>query len=121
MSLDPALVIRPPPEPARTLPRAEIRGGQAQPQPDVRAPATPNLRMRLEGSLGLVVIEFREQVGGVANTIPSSRQLQAYRAAAFMGAPLPAGLPMPSAPDAAGSSSPTIPAQEAAPATQPGD
>ena len=115
MSLDTASVIRPPPEPARALPRAEIRGGQASTPSEPQAPATPNLRMRLEGSLGLVVIEFRDKVSDVANTIPSPRQLQAYRAAAFTDAPMPAGLPQPGASEAVAAPSADRPAPEPRP------
>jgi hypothetical protein len=62
--------------------------------------------MRLDGSLGMVVIEFRDSVGDVANTIPTPRQIAAYRAAAVSDAPVPVGMaarPMP------GVSAPALP------------
>ena len=122
MSIDTALAIRPLPESSRALLRGETRGGESSPPPPAQAPATPNPRMRLDGSLGVVVIEFRNQVGDVANTIPSPRQLQAYRAAVFTSAPLPAGLPLPGGPEAgAGAKSteanPLAPEAAPAPAT----
>ena len=100
MSLDTALGIRPLPDSSRASPRGEARGGESAPPPPPPSPATPNPRLRLDGSLGVVVIEFRDQVGDVSNTIPSPRQLQAYRAAVFTDAPLPAGLPLPGGPEA---------------------
>lgn len=101
MSLDSALAIRPPTESPRVSPRSEARAGESSAPPPPQAPATPNPRLRLDGSLGVVVIEFRDQVGDVANTIPSARQLQAYRAAVFTDAPMPAGLPVPGGPEVA--------------------
>ncbi len=44
------------------------------------APSLPNPRLRLEPSLGLVVIEFRDAVSDVATSIPTRRELDAYRA-----------------------------------------
>lgn len=79
-------------EPARPAPRAAgmARADGAAPPP--AAPATPNPRLRLDGSLGMVVIEFRDTVGEVANTIPSPRAIAAYRAAAVSDAPVPVGV-----------------------------
>ena len=116
MSLDTTLVIRPLPENPHASPRGEARGGEAGVPPPATAPATPNPRMRLDGSLGVVVIEFRDQVGDVASTIPSPRQLQAYRAAVFTDAPLPAGLPVPGGPEVAAAPKDDAPAPEPAPA-----
>ena len=39
----------------------------------------PNPSLRLDSQLGLVVIEFRNDSGGVTESIPTPRQLQAYR------------------------------------------
>jgi hypothetical protein len=50
--------------------------------PVVRTEETPihtNPSMRLDAALGLVVIEFRDSAGSVSTSIPSERQLQAYR------------------------------------------
>jgi hypothetical protein len=41
--------------------------------------ALPNPTLLLDPSLGIVVIEFRHNVGQVANSIPTQQQLQAYR------------------------------------------
>lgn len=48
------------------------------------APASPrevlaNPTLRLDASLGLVVIEFRDSGGNVTHSIPSQRQMEAYR------------------------------------------
>lgn len=76
-------------EPNRPLERAVVAPA---PIPDVVAPVTPNPRLRLDGSLGMVVIEFRGTAGEVANTVPSSRAIAAYRAAALTDAPVPVGV-----------------------------
>lgn len=39
----------------------------------------PNPQLRLDAALGLVVIEFRDNSGTVTTSIPSQRQLEAYR------------------------------------------
>ena len=39
----------------------------------------PNPQLRLDAALGLVVIEFRDESGTVTTSIPSQRQLDAYR------------------------------------------
>lgn len=62
----------------------------AEPQPEAPGPAThapqaqsaspmPNPQLRLDPALGLVVIEFRDASGTVTTSIPSQRQLNAYR------------------------------------------
>ena len=48
-------------------------------------PALPNPSLRLDPALGLVVIEFRNERGGVAASFPTERQLAAYRASAITG------------------------------------
>jgi hypothetical protein len=52
------------------------------PHPSHPAPAgqpytNPNLH--LDASLGLVVIEFRDDAGAITSSIPSQRQIDAYR------------------------------------------
>ena len=54
--------------------------------PDV-GPANP--RMRLDRDLGMVVIEFRDSAGQVSVSLPTPRELQAYRAAVLFGADIP--------------------------------
>ena len=63
--------------PDQALPRA-TQGGDA---PDRVAPEAgpPNPTIHIDGELGLVVIEFRDTSGAIASTIPSERQLEAYR------------------------------------------
>jgi len=53
----------------------------------VAAPPAPNPRLRLDPALGMVVLEFRSGPGVPARSIPSTRELAAYRAAALIGAP----------------------------------
>ena len=45
------------------------------------APAQPfiNPDLRLDPALGLVVIEFHDQAGKLTSSIPSQRQMDAYR------------------------------------------
>ena len=101
MTTDLALRSIPITEPVRPAPRAAgmERADGAMPPP--AAPATPNPRLRLDGSLGMVVIEFRDTVGDVANTIPSPRAIAAYRAAAVSDAPVPIGVRPPPGVEAA--------------------
>lgn len=66
--------------------------GMASPNPAAEvasAPALPNPSLRLEPALGLVVMEFRNSAGEVAETIPTQRELEAYRSAARGAAPAP--------------------------------
>lgn len=74
-------------------PVAAVTGGSenpAEPQsetftPPAHGPPThaaapiPNPQLRLDAALGLVVIEFRDASGSVTTSIPSQRQLEAYR------------------------------------------
>jgi hypothetical protein len=60
-----------------------FRGG-ASPQSSVAQTAKPaqvfvNPTFRFDPSIGLVVIEFHDNTGTVTNSIPTQRQLQAYR------------------------------------------
>jgi hypothetical protein len=50
----------------------------------------PNPALQMDPELGLVILEFRDRRGEVAATIPTSRELDAYRRAARTGAPRPA-------------------------------
>jgi hypothetical protein len=64
--------------------RASVqRAAPAAPTPDA-APARPsvplvNPRMRIEPSLNLVVLEFRDAEGTLARSIPSPQEIDAYR------------------------------------------
>ncbi|MGX9966881.1 hypothetical protein ACVFYP_26395 [Roseomonas sp. F4] len=67
--------VRPAPEPPRAPPIAEARP----------APLAPATQMRIEPALQLVVTEFREPDGEVRQSIPTPREIDAYR-----NPPLPA-------------------------------
>ena len=79
-------------EPARATARAADPAMVTEAAPSASAPATPNPRLRLDGSLGMVVLEFRGAGGEVAHTIPSPRAIAAYRAAVISNAPVPIGV-----------------------------
>ena len=93
MTADLAVHVRPLVEPMRAPQR--IAGSEREPEapPPPTAPGTPNPRLRLDGSLGMVVIEFRNAVGEVAHSIPSPRQIAAYRAVVASKTPVPVGVP----------------------------
>jgi hypothetical protein len=124
--MTPDLALRPlqATDPPRGPPRAAgpERDAGAAPPP-AASPATPNPRLRLDGSLGMVVIEFRDAVGDVANTIPTPRQIAAYRAAAKSDAPVPAGIAERPAPGVSAPAAPELlpppPATSAAPQPEP--
>jgi hypothetical protein len=109
--MTPDLAIRPvqTSEPPRALQRAAGPERDAGAAPPPAAPVTPNPRLRLDGSLGMVVIEFRDSVGDVANTIPSPRQIAAYRAAAISDAPVPVGVTDRPAPAVSAPAAPELP------------
>jgi hypothetical protein len=46
----------------------------------------------MDRDLGMVVIEFRDATGRVSTSLPSERELQAYRASVNYGAELPSDL-----------------------------
>ena len=79
-------------EPARGALRATAQETATPTLPAITAPAMPNPRLRLDGRLGMVVLEFRGTAGEVANSIPSPREIAAYRAAAISDAPVPIGV-----------------------------
>jgi hypothetical protein len=64
---------------------ASAASHQAGAAAEVAAPATPgvpmfNPHMRIEAALNLVVLEFRDADGTVNRSIPSPREIDAYRA-----------------------------------------
>lgn len=67
---------------------ADRVAGSAPPaaSPEV-GPANP--RMRLDRDLGMVVIEFRDSVGRVSVSLPTPREIEAYRASIMFGADVP--------------------------------
>ncbi|MCO6416993.1 hypothetical protein JYK14_12595 [Siccirubricoccus sp. KC 17139] len=66
----PAAPKAPAAEPARTA-EAEVGTQPFQ--------ATPNPAMKLDPRLGLVVLQFRDEQGEVTATLPTERELAAYR------------------------------------------
>jgi hypothetical protein len=54
----------------------------AEPQP---TPPAPNPSLRIEPALGVVVVEMRDPTGEVVRSVPTQRELQAYRLAALRG------------------------------------
>jgi hypothetical protein len=91
MSLDLAIRQPPPQEPLRQPVRAAGPDRVAGAAPPVASPEVgpPNPRMRLDRDLGMVVIEFRDASGRVSTSLPTERELQAYRASLTYGADLP--------------------------------
>lgn len=88
---------------------AERPTGAAPPaaSPEV-GPANP--RMRIDRDLGMVVIEFRDSVGRVSVSLPTPREIEAYRAAIMFGADMPADVKdMNSTPGAPSAARPGIP------------
>jgi hypothetical protein len=49
----------------------------------VKSPSLPNPRLTVDPTLNRVVLEFFSSNGVLTNTLPSQRQLEAYRLAAF--------------------------------------
>ena len=67
---------------APPLATGPAQAGAAAAPPTTPLPAAvpePSPRMRLDPALGLVVLEFRDHQGQVVQTLPSERQLAAYR------------------------------------------
>ncbi len=56
------------------------RGSDTQAAASASASPYVNPTLRLDAELGLVVMEFRDDSGAVTSTIPSERQIEAYRA-----------------------------------------
>lgn len=61
---------------------------RAEPVPAAASPYV-NPTLRLDGELGLVVMEFRDDSGSLTTTIPSERQIEAYRAHQAQGSARP--------------------------------
>lgn len=80
------------------------RGGEAAaPAPALAIPAAvapdvplqPNLKLRLDPALGIVVMEFRGTPGMPARSLPTENELAAYRIAAITGTPRPSEVALP--------------------------
>jgi hypothetical protein len=61
-------------------------------RPEEAEQLKPNPSLSLDPVTGMVVVEFRNLDGEVQGTVPTARQLAAYRAAALAGTPLPPGM-----------------------------
>lgn len=61
------------------------------PTPVAPAPPAPNPVLRLDPALGLVVMEFRDGAGNVTTSVPTLRQIEAYRTWTKSPAPDTAG------------------------------
>jgi hypothetical protein len=68
-------------------------------EPKASGPPPPSPTLRYDASLGILVIEFHNDAGQVSNSIPTQRQLDAYRARADSG-PQPAPIEQPAKPAA---------------------
>lgn len=79
----------------------------------------PNPRLRLDRDLGMVVIEFRDAAGRLAASLPTNREIEAYRASILFGADLPSDIPAlriaGDGPSAARPGSPSPPPKEEVP------
>jgi hypothetical protein len=62
---------------------------RVQPQPEPAAPRLlpPNPSLRFDGTLSMLVLEFRDAKGEIARSIPTERELEAYRLASLRGQP----------------------------------
>jgi hypothetical protein len=91
MSLDVAIRQLPPKEPSvRSAPLGSgtdvvgsVSGAGA---PEV---GPPSPRLRIDRDLGMVVIEFRDAAGRITASLPTNREIEAYRASILFGADLP--------------------------------
>lgn len=80
------------PHPAQDRGAASARPDADAPLHEGATPIAPNPSLRIEPSLGLVVFELRDGAGQVTRSVPTERELRAYRTAALRGegAPAPA-------------------------------
>ncbi|MCA3350810.1 MAG: hypothetical protein INF97_09470 [Roseomonas sp.] len=67
---------------------ADRPAGAAPPEPSPEV-GPPNPRLRIDRDLGIVVIEFRDTVGRVSVSLPTPREIDAYRASILFGAEMP--------------------------------
>ncbi|WP_135468364.1 hypothetical protein [Crenalkalicoccus roseus] len=88
MPIPPALPPQGPPSPRSAGTASPAPATTEMAETAASAAALPNPTLRLEPSLGLVVLEFRD-ARGEARTIPSERELEAYRTAARASTPAP--------------------------------
>jgi hypothetical protein len=101
---------------------ADRPAGAAPPEPSPEI-GPPNPRLRIDRDLGMVVIEFRDSVGRVSVSLPTPRELDAYRASVLFGADMPFGVKAmnvsPGSPSSARPGVPLPPEPETPPVPQP--
>ena len=113
MALDLASTRQATPKEAPRLPAGSAGSDRAP--GSVPPPASPevgpaNPRLRIDRDLGMVVIEFRDAAGRVSVSLPTPREIEAYKAAVVYGADLPSGVrPMNTDEDAPLAARPSIP------------
>lgn len=113
MALDLASTRQATPKEAPRLPAGSAGSDRAP--GSVPPPASPevgpaNPRLRIDRDLGMVVIEFRDAAGRVSVSLPTPREIEAYKAAVVYGADLPSGVrPMNADEDAPIAARPSIP------------
>jgi hypothetical protein len=73
--------------PVRVAPMPSARPTSPAPQPVApqATPPPPNPSLRIEPALGVVILEVRDAEGEVVRSVPTERELRAYRAAALRG------------------------------------
>jgi len=91
-----------------------------EPSPEI---GPPNPRLRIDRDLGMVVIEFRDAAGRVSVSLPTPREIEAYRASILFGADMPFDVKAlsasPGSPSAARPGIPLPPEPEPQPAARP--
>lgn len=75
------------PDPLRTVTRPPAPAVEGQAGAAIPVTAAPNPTLRLDSGLGMVVIEFRGASGEVVTSLPTPREIAAYRTAAITNAP----------------------------------
>ncbi|MES2711402.1 MAG: hypothetical protein V4653_07455 [Pseudomonadota bacterium] len=73
--------------PLRTVTRPPAPAVEGLPATPAAVTAAPNPTLRLDSGLGMVVIEFRGASGEVVASLPTPREIAAYRTAALTNAP----------------------------------
>lgn len=73
------LVVRPTPPVGPVAELSGVRNVTPEVAPPPADTARPNPTLRLDGALGMVIIEFHSESGAVTASIPTERQLEAYR------------------------------------------
>jgi hypothetical protein len=77
------LSIRPTGGLSAAPPSERPRPAEIAPVLPVAPVAVPNPRLRIDGALGVLVIEFRDEAGEVAQSYPNPREIEAYRVQAM--------------------------------------